>query len=203
MSGSCTIKTCWMRLASFRQIGDQLKDRFDGASRVMVGSPTSSQRINNNNNLLSSSSVASINSNLDNSNLNSISINSINAPHSNRIHHRSTNSGSGNLNKRNRYNFQLKPYNPEHKPPGKKDLVYLEASPSFCESNPRLGILGTHGRQCNESSMGVDGCDLMCCGRGYRTQEVTVVERCHCVFHWCCEVKCKLCKINKKINTCL
>lgn len=36
MSGSCTIKTCWMRLPSFRTVGDNLKDRFDGASRVMV-----------------------------------------------------------------------------------------------------------------------------------------------------------------------
>lgn len=36
MSGSCTVKTCWMRLPSFRVVGDLLKDRFDGASRVMV-----------------------------------------------------------------------------------------------------------------------------------------------------------------------
>ena len=36
MSGSCTIKTCWMRLPNFRVIGDNLKERFDGASRVMV-----------------------------------------------------------------------------------------------------------------------------------------------------------------------
>uniref|UniRef100_A0A1B0BRQ5 Protein Wnt n=1 Tax=Glossina palpalis gambiensis TaxID=67801 RepID=A0A1B0BRQ5_9MUSC len=36
MSGSCTVKTCWMRLANFRVIGDNLKDRFDGASRVMM-----------------------------------------------------------------------------------------------------------------------------------------------------------------------
>lgn len=36
MSGSCTVKTCWMRLPVFRLVGDNLKDRFDGASRVMV-----------------------------------------------------------------------------------------------------------------------------------------------------------------------
>lgn len=36
MSGSCTVKTCWMRLPPFRLVGDNLKDRFDGASRVMV-----------------------------------------------------------------------------------------------------------------------------------------------------------------------
>lgn len=36
MSGSCTVKTCWMRLANFRVIGDNLKARFDGATRVQV-----------------------------------------------------------------------------------------------------------------------------------------------------------------------
>ncbi|XP_049856559.1 protein Wnt-1-like [Schistocerca gregaria] len=150
MSGSCTIRTCWMRLPSFRVVGDNLKDRFDGASRVMLSNAA--------------------------------------AP------------GGG---KRSRYNLQLRPYNPDHKPPGVKDLVYLEPSPGFCERNPRLGIQGTHGRQCNDTSIGVDGCDLMCCGRGYRTQEITVVERCACTFHWCCEVKCKLCRTVKTIHTCL
>lgn len=152
MSGSCTVKTCWMRLPPFRLVGDNLKDRFDGASRVMV-------------------------------------------------------SNAGSLRatggRKSRYNFQLKPYNPDHKPPGVKDLVYLEPSPLFCERNPRLGIQGTHGRQCNATSQGVEGCDLMCCGRGYRTQEVVVVERCSCAFHWCCEVKCKLCRTKKTIHTCL
>lgn len=101
------------------------------------------------------------------------------------------------------YRFSLKPHNPEQKPPVIKDLVYFEQSPGFCEKNLRLGILGTHGRQCNNTSMGFDGCELMCCGRGYRTQEVTVVERCACTFHWCCEVKCKTCVTKKTIHTCL
>lgn len=101
------------------------------------------------------------------------------------------------------YKFSLKPYNPDHKPPTPKDLVYFEQSPGFCEKNLRLGILGTHGRQCNDTSIGVDGCDLMCCGRGYRTQEVIVFERCACTFHWCCEVKCKTCRTKKTIHTCL
>jgi wnt family len=46
MSGSCSVKTCWMRLPNFRVIGDSLKDRFDGASRVQV---TNSLRNNNEN----------------------------------------------------------------------------------------------------------------------------------------------------------
>lgn len=168
MSGSCTVKTCWMRLPSFRVVGDNLKDRFDGASRVMV---SNSDRVRSN-----------------------VHANSA----SNSVHqHRD------GLTRRQRYNFQLKPYNPEHKPPGPKDLVYLEQSPPFCEKNPALGILGTHGRQCNDTSLGVDGCDLMCCGRGYKTQEVVVIERCACIFHWCCEVKCQKCRTTKTVHTCL
>ncbi|XP_036140312.1 protein wingless isoform X2 [Monomorium pharaonis] len=171
MSGSCTVKTCWMRLPNFRVVGDNLKDRFDGASRVMV---SNSDRARVTNNAITSNSA------------------------SNSVHqHRE------GLGRRHRYNFQLKPYNPEHKPPGQKDLVYVEPSPPFCEKNPKLGILGTHGRQCNDSSIGVDGCDLMCCGRGHKTQEVTVIERCSCTFHWCCEVKCQLCRTKKTVHTCL
>uniref|UniRef100_A0A8C0NZY7 Protein Wnt n=1 Tax=Canis lupus familiaris TaxID=9615 RepID=A0A8C0NZY7_CANLF len=37
MSGSCTVRTCWMRLPTLRAVGDVLRDRFDGASRVLYG----------------------------------------------------------------------------------------------------------------------------------------------------------------------
>nr|WCQ76354.1 wingless [Triops longicaudatus] len=150
MSGSCTVRTCWMRLPFFRTVGDQLKDRFDGASRVLI-----------------------------------------------------SNTGRVPGNGKRKYNYQLKPFNPDHKTPAKKDLVYYENSPNFCEKNTKLGIPGTQGRTCNETSIGVDGCDLMCCGRGYKTEVKEVVERCACTFHWCCEVKCKVCRTKKTIHTCL
>ena len=102
-----------------------------------------------------------------------------------------------------RFLSQLKPLNPDHKPPSRKDLVYYENSPNFCEKNLKFGIPGTQGRVCNESSIGMDGCDLMCCGRGYKTEVKEVVERCNCTFHWCCEVKCKVCRTKRTIHTCL
>lgn len=183
MSGSCTVKTCWMRLPPFRVIGDSLKDRFDGASRVTSGG-TGNERNKN--------SASSSNRSAKNNKFNSIMSNSI---HNKR--------DSRTTRKHNKYNFQLKPYNPEHKPPGPKDLVYWESSPGFCERNPKLGIQGTQGRFCNDTSIGVDGCDIMCCGRGYRTEEMIVVERCNCTFHWCCEVKCEVCRTKKTVHTCL
>ncbi|UYV81993.1 WNT1 [Cordylochernes scorpioides] len=36
MSGSCSMRTCWMRLAPFRSVGAELLRRYDRASRVQV-----------------------------------------------------------------------------------------------------------------------------------------------------------------------
>ncbi|KAK3599048.1 hypothetical protein CHS0354_012536 [Potamilus streckersoni] len=156
MSGSCTIKTCWMRLPLFRAVGDLLKDRFDGASRVLPGNAGSMETEGNN--------------------------------------------GGG---RRKRRKFTLLPANTNHKPPGKKDLVYFEDSPNFCEKDTSIGFIGTKGRECNATSLGIDGCDLMCCGRGYKSESYTVRERCSCTFHWCCQVKCKVCTRTKIRHTCL
>jgi wingless-type MMTV integration site family, member 1 len=200
MSGSCAVKTCWMRLPSFRVIGDRLKDRFSGASKVMVSNAGS---MRNNNAPLSNR--ASSGANLNNPSIRGHSRNS-------RTHHRSNYRGAHSLlntaiggqvgGKSGKYNFQLKPVNPDHKVPGITDLVYFEPSPSFCDRNPKLGIAGTKGRRCNETSIGMDGCDLMCCGRGYFEQKITVRERCECIFRWCCEVECKTCERTKTIYTC-
>lgn len=84
MSGSCTVKTCWMRLPNFRLVGDNLKDRFDGASRVMVSnsangaSENAIQHINSNS--LQSNNIAS--------SPNSISSNSIRRDHHKRKNNR-------------------------------------------------------------------------------------------------------------------
>lgn len=50
------------------------------------------------------------------------------------------------------------------------------------------------GRQCNKTSAGSDGCNLLCCGRGYNAYMEEVVERCHCKYRWCCYVVCKRCR---------
>ncbi|XP_062979207.1 proto-oncogene Wnt-1 [Elgaria multicarinata webbii] len=148
MSGSCTVKTCWMRLPTFRTVGDFLKDRFDGASRVIYGNKGSNR----------ASRVE--------------------------LHH-------------------LEPENPAHKPPSPHDLVYFEKSPNFCTYSGKTGTAGTAGRSCNSSSPALDGCELLCCGRGYRTRTQRVTERCNCTFHWCCHVSCLNCTNMQVLHECL
>ncbi|KAI6074745.1 Protein Wnt-3a [Aix galericulata] len=86
---------------------------------------------------------------------------------------------------RPKYNF--------FKAPTEKDLVYYENSPNFCEPNPETGSFGTRDRICNVTSHGIDGCDLLCCGRGHNTRTEKRKEKCHCIFHWCCYVRCQEC----------
>ncbi|XP_068452757.1 protein Wnt-5a [Clinocottus analis] len=128
VSGSCSLKTCWLQLADFRKVGETLKEKYDSST---------SMKLNSRGKLVQKHS-------------------NFNAPTSH-------------------------------------DLVYIESSPDYCLKNQSTGSLGTVGRLCNKTSEGMDGCELMCCGRGYDQYKAQIVERCHCKFHWCCYVKCKRC----------
>ncbi|XP_006783505.2 protein Wnt-2b-like [Neolamprologus brichardi] len=65
-----------------------------------------------------------------------------------------------------------------------------------------VSSLGTAGRVCNKSSRGIDGCEVMCCGRGYDTMRVKRVTKCECKFKWCCAVECKDCENVVDVHTC-
>ncbi|GFW75874.1 protein Wnt-2b [Trichonephila clavipes] len=88
------------------------------------------------------------------------------------------------------------------KPFSKLDLVYFEHSPDYCTPNKSIGTLGTGGRRCVKDSMGSEGCDILCCGRGYDTRRELFVEKCGCKFDWCCKVQCKVCREMKDVYTC-
>lgn len=36
ISGSCTVKVCWRRLKPFREVGEELAQKFDGATHVKI-----------------------------------------------------------------------------------------------------------------------------------------------------------------------
>ena len=66
------------------------------------------------------------------------------------------------INKRGK--LQIK--NPKYNKPTADDLIYMDESPDYCIGSDQTGSFGTQGRQCNKTSPGTDGCNLMCCGRG-------------------------------------
>lgn len=138
LSGSCTIKTCWMKMSQFREIGTRLKERFDGAAKVITH-----------------------------------------------------NDGNSFI-----------PEGRTIKPPTRQDIVYTEESPDFCKFNHKTGSLGTIGRECNATSQGIDGCDLLCCNRGYDHRIIKEKVNCRCMFKWCCEVTCSTCIEKRELNTC-
>nr|UTS77833.1 Wnt6 [Laodelphax striatellus] len=138
LSGSCTLRTCWRKMPAFREVGNRLKERFDGAAKVIP-----------------------------------------------------SNDG-----------HRFVPEGPTIKPPARTDLVYHEESPDFCRPDRRTGSLGTQGRQCNATSPGVGGCQLLCCGRGFDSRAVRQRVNCKCRFKWCCEVTCSTCMQRRTVHTC-
>lgn len=86
--------------------------------------------------------------------------------------------------------------------PKRLELVYLESSPNYCDRDLGVGSLGTMGRHCNRTTRGVNGCDLLCCGRGYNTHQINRQWRCRCKFQWCCNVQCDTCHERVEEYTC-
>ncbi|XP_023240364.1 protein Wnt-11b-like [Centruroides sculpturatus] len=97
---------------------------------------------------------------------------------------------------------RLKPVSARIATFGKDDLIYLTKSPDYCLPDAKTGSAGTRERTCNASSTGTDGCDSMCCGRGYRTMVEKRVVQCRCKYHWCCYVECQRCETEVKLHLC-
>lgn len=145
VSGSCTMKTCWTTLPSFRQIGMNLMHRYQKGKRVVV------------------------------------------------IRERRT---------RSPLFLKLRRSKKPNRKPRRTDLVYLDKSPNYCEYDLKSGSMGTTGRLCNRTSSGPDGCDLLCCGRGYNTHQFQRIWQCNCKFIWCCYVNCNQCSQRTEEYTC-
>ncbi|KAH9641571.1 hypothetical protein HF086_017143 [Spodoptera exigua] len=95
--------------------------------------------------------------------------------------------------------------------PRKSDLVFLEPSPSYCERDDAVGSFGTHLRLCTirmslvrnvAMRAGPDGCESLCCGRGYSTVRRVQASKCRCRFHWCCRVSCDTCVATTHTHLC-
>ncbi|XP_072021579.1 protein Wnt-8-like [Amphiura filiformis] len=97
----------------------------------------------------------------------------------------------------------------------KRNLVYLERSPDYCNANSTIGTRGTEGREClrhpkdDASADEMDAwqqrsCKRLCtkCGLRVKKTKIVVETSCNCQFQWCCNVKCDKCKTEKNIFTC-
>ena len=91
------------------------------------------------------------------------------------------------------------------------DLVYLEKSPNYCESNTTEGSHGLDGRECIRPKRGSrstrwerKSCKRLChaCGLRVQKRNVKVVKSCNCKFHWCCAVRCEQCVEEVEKLTC-
>ncbi|KAG9327921.1 hypothetical protein JZ751_017280 [Albula glossodonta] len=110
VSGSCTLRTCWLAMSDFRKTGDYLRKKYNGAIEVTMNQD-----------------------------------------------------GTG----------------------------FAEANQDFRKATKN-----------DLSSRGTDGCEVMCCGRGYDTTRVKRITKCECKFKWCCAVECKDCEESVDIHTC-
>ncbi|CAD6190735.1 unnamed protein product [Caenorhabditis auriculariae] len=82
------------------------------------------------------------------------------------------------------------------------DLVYMDDSPDYCRYDRSMGTLGTEGRICKRGTQGADGCDSLCCGRGYNTYTLEQKTKCNCKFEWCCKVVCQMCTNITQVDIC-
>lgn len=71
----------------------------------------------------------------------------------------------------------------------RNDLVFLEESPDYCQTDALKDIHEPKGRECRDPKH----CGQLCCGRGWETIRENKSEPCNCKFIWCCEVKCETC----------
>ncbi|XP_053985643.1 protein Wnt-7b-like [Hylaeus anthracinus] len=200
VSGSCTVRTCWRTLPSFRQIGDALMKKYYRARPVVAITPPPPPTMQSLDTLHSTSAEM-------------IPI----------LGNDAKTQGKPNDVGKSRYDRQppkkvIKPRRPhlvlkrtkssgglaigQKRIPKRSELVFLQPSPNYCEPDLAQGSLGTQGRYCNRTSKGTDGCDLMCCGRGYNTHQFTRTWQCRCKFHWCCRVHCETCTERTEEYTC-
>uniref|UniRef100_H2Y6S1 Protein Wnt n=1 Tax=Ciona savignyi TaxID=51511 RepID=H2Y6S1_CIOSA len=206
VSGSCTTKTCWRKMAPFYEIGRKIKRAYDKAVKVRYASRTIPSGI--------TYGVGSINNSNGRARLIRL--------RRSRLRHRKLSGGSSITSSLTRHtlppvsptpdsrlNLVANTYrtttpratlNPREELKGEiprnKELVYLEKSPTYCRKSRYSK--GTKGRVCKDER----SCDKVCCGRGYTTHVRLVRRSCQCEVKWCCAVHCNTCSERKKIHTC-
>ncbi|XP_052285107.1 protein Wnt-9a-like isoform X2 [Dreissena polymorpha] len=189
ISGSCTVRTCWRQLATFLDIGNILKAKYENSYKVLTftndatgKSPISNDVTleNNSGNIVRPLQLKELTGD--------------NRTDRGTVNNRFRKSKS----KRDRTSVQTSNKNRNSDgdiAPSSNSMVHLEDSPTYCEASPYSK--GTRGRVCDKTS-----CDVMCCGRGYNIRSTIVRRACQCQVHWCCYVDCKQCINEEEVFLC-
>ncbi|CAK9292684.1 unnamed protein product [Gordionus sp. m RMFG-2023] len=200
ISGSCASKVCWEKLSEYRKIGDGLLEKYEGAIKIKkeryYGKTVADDTQRFLYNSLKRQNIRAVNFYLQD--------------------HFTIKETKKQLSK-----LSIGPSNgviPQHYtifrsvksipsipiPPSKRDLIYLEESPDFCEKNDGVGIMGTQNRSCLYDNNSLNSCNLLCCGRGHYTKIIKVVNKnCNCKFKWCCKFECETCIEEQIVNFCM
>ncbi len=83
------------------------------------------------------------------------------------------------------------------------DFVHTTVN-NWCEVDPKIGSVGVSGRECSPYPDAPNACIKLCnaCGRGSKEHIYEKVSKCDCSFHFCCEIKCKICTEQKTSFRC-
>ncbi|MBZ3883342.1 Protein Wnt-2 [Sciurus carolinensis] len=183
VSGSCTLRTCWLAMADFRKTGDYLWRKYNGAIQVVMNQDGTGFTVANKR---------------------------FKKPTKNDLVYFENSPDycirdreAGGPIKTPGCSFTLVPTSVALTPQ-KPFLILLLLGPHYtlCGQPVETGSLGTAGRVCNLTSRGMDSCEVMCCGRGYDTSRITRMTKCECKFHWCCAVRCQDCLEALDVHTC-
>nr|NP_001071795.1 Wnt signaling ligand [Ciona intestinalis]BAE06622.1 Wnt signaling ligand [Ciona intestinalis] len=182
-SGTCTIRTCWMRMPKFDAVRATLRRMYNTATKVNLQPGTRRLVIARRPRRPSSRhrNTASRRTNKVKRGLRK------NIPTRFRSRNRKAKNPRRRIRLKNRLRRRLYPVASKH-------LVYHQPSPNFCRRDKRKGSLGTKGRVCDPTRReGYGSCQYMCCGRGYTTEVVEHTMKCNCTFIYCCTMTCDEC----------
>lgn len=190
VSGSCTVKSCWKRLRSFRLIGDNLKESYEHAQRVSsahnnIISPRSDEDSDTDRGVAARMRRKASRETL------------LLYQDVKQTYNRETKPRKLKTRHKHHTNNIIENIFSDKRPPRPSQLVYLEPSPSFCGRSSFSS--GTSGRRCGN---GYGSCSELCCGRGFNVWTRPVKKACNCLFQWCCDVKCSVCESEEEVKTC-
>ncbi|CAK9291199.1 unnamed protein product [Gordionus sp. m RMFG-2023] len=224
VSGACSTKTCWPQLGPFRKIGRLLKEKYDNATRVRLNGLSSLQVSLSPKGMRAKSQGYYYNSKYDikvptasdlvylkkspdfcitdprigfsgtKGRICGIDFNSQypHDLHNNQQAFQSSLPSNSDLDDDNNFDELDNIISFHGGDMSDLTMFYFLASSIYDNDSPHK----------NNLNGGSSVCRNLCCGRGDEKKVITLKQRCHCKFQWCCDVKCSVCIKNVTFFVC-